>query len=222
MGIVSYGYRRGKSCIDNAAFHSGSRYVLNVDIEDFFGSIHIGRVIGILTSDRRFELKPKVAKLIAQIACRDGVLPQGAPTSPILSELIGSVIDARMTKMLAKYKCRYSRYVDDITISTNQREFPAAIASTHHCEQGFRVGAALQREISGLGFSLNPKKTRMSHRAKRQSVTGLVVNTRLSVRSESRERLRAMCDTLFRGEEPYRDNFWVEKRKTRNQHPEPF
>ena len=87
---VSHGFQRGRSIVTNAQMHTGCRYVLNLDLEDFFGTVNFGRVRGFFIKDRNFKLDPKVATVIAQIACHENALPQGAPSSPIISNLIGT------------------------------------------------------------------------------------------------------------------------------------
>jgi len=82
----------------------------------------------IFSLNRSFELNQDIATLIAQIVCYDNSLPQGAPTSPIVSELIASILDQRLGRLSRKHHCTYSRYADDIIFSTNQESFPEPIA----------------------------------------------------------------------------------------------
>jgi RNA-directed DNA polymerase len=90
---VSHAFYKKRSIVTNAAPHCGCRYVLNVDLKDFFGTINFGRVRGFFISDQNFRLNEKVATVIAQIACHENALPQGAPCSPIISNLIGHILD---------------------------------------------------------------------------------------------------------------------------------
>lgn len=122
--VLSHGFRR-KHCIKtNAWAHRNKRYVLNVDLQDFFGSINFGRVRGFFILNKNFQLKEKVATLIAQIACHDNALPQGSPCSPVISNLIGHLLDIRLAELARQSGCTYSRYADDITFSTNKPQFP--------------------------------------------------------------------------------------------------
>jgi hypothetical protein len=102
--------------------------VLNIDLEDFFGTVNLGRVRGFFIKERNFALKPRVATVLAQIACHDNALPQGSPCSPVISNLIGHVLDIQLSALARKTGCTYSRYADDITFSTNKQVFPPAIA----------------------------------------------------------------------------------------------
>ena len=108
--------------------HKNKRHVFNVDLKDFFPSLNFGRVRGFFIKNAHFQLEPKVATVIAQIACHDNELPQGSPCSPIISNFIGHLLDVRMANLAKKTKCNYSRYADDLTFSTNWKEFPEKLA----------------------------------------------------------------------------------------------
>lgn len=195
---ISHGFRRSRSIITNAQEHRNRKFVFNVDLKDFFGSVNFGRVRGFLIKDRSFSLKPRVATLIAQIACHDNSLPQGSPCSPVLSNLIGHVLDVHLVGLAAKKGCIYSRYADDLTFSTNRPEFPPSIAVVDTSdEHTWHPGKELARLVAKCGFEINPAKTRMQYRDSRQEVTGLVVNKKVNVRSEYRSTVRAMVHHLF-------------------------
>ena len=125
---VSFGFRKEGRITDNAKNHKRRRYVLNLDLADFFPTFNFGRVRGFFLKDQNFKLGTEVATTIAQIACDGVALPQGSPCSPIISELIGQVLDLRLLRLAKKYGVRYSRYADDLTFSTNNKQFPAALA----------------------------------------------------------------------------------------------
>ncbi len=195
---VSYGFRKTRTIASNAKNHKRRRYVLNIDIEDFFPSFNFGRVRGFFLKDKAFGLKEQVATTIAQIACDGEALPQGSPCSPVISELIGQILDLRLLRIAKKHGVRYSRYADDITFSTSQRNFPDAIAVQEPGSlSGWEPGAELVHEIRRAGFKINPAKTRMHCRGSRQMVTGLVVNEKVNIRSDYYRKARAMCDSLF-------------------------
>src|SRR6267142_2570826 len=111
---AAHGFKRKRSIITNARQHRHRRYVFNLDLEDFFPSINFGRVRGFLIKNRDFELHEKVATIIAQIACHDNSLPQGSPCSPVISNLIGHMLDIHLAKLAFDTGCSYSRYADDI------------------------------------------------------------------------------------------------------------
>ena len=202
---VSYGFRRDGSISANAKNHKRRRYVLNIDLENFFPTFNFGRVRGFFLKDKAFELNEEVATTIAQIACDGEALPQGSPCSPIISELIGQVLDLRLLRFAKKHGVRYSRYADDLTFSTNQKEFPAALAIQDEDNlAAWSLGQPLIDKIEGSGFNINAEKTRMHCRGSRQMVNGLVVNEKANIRSEYYRKARAMCDALFQTGQYYK------------------
>jgi len=195
---LAHGFVPGKSIITNARQHQRRRYVLNVDIKDFFPSLNFGRVRGFFISDNRFALNPAVATVIAQIACFNNELPQGSPCSPIVSNLIGHVLDVRLARLAREHKVTYSRYADDLTFSTNKQDFPQELArpSTHQ-PNAWVVGDVLRKELKRAGFEANDAKTRLQFAGSRQAVTGLVVNSKVNVPPEYYRSTRSMCNSLF-------------------------
>lgn len=194
---LSHGFRRGHSIITNAYQHRSKRFVLNVDLTDFFGTINFGRVRGFLITNKHFALNERTATVLAHIVCDDNSLPQGAPTSPVVSNLIAHILDVRLAKLARRYGLHYTRYADDLTFSTNSRTFPTEVAAPD--ENGhWAAGNALEKAIVRAGFALNPKKTRMQLKQSRQDVTGIVVNEKVNIRSEYHREARAKCDHLFR------------------------
>ncbi len=195
---IAHGFKRRRSIITNAKQHRGKRFVFNIDIKDFFGSIKPGRVRGFLIKDKNFALDPKVATILAQIAGFENALPQGSPCSPALSNLIGHILDIHLAKLASRAGCTYSRYADDLTFSTNRIDFPHLIAIQDSANaHSWLPGKELERLVSKCGFELNPVKTRMQYRDSRQEVTGLVVNRKVNVRCDYRHTVRAMVHRLF-------------------------
>ncbi len=199
---AAHGFKRNRSIITNARQHRHRRWVFNLDLEEFFPSINFGRVRGFLIKGRDFALHEKVATVIAQIACHENALPQGSPCSPVISNLIAHMLDMRLVKLAAKAGCTYSRYADDLTFSTNKREFPADIAVLSGAEGAgshlWLPAKPLQTVIERSGFRINARKTHMMYRTSRQDVTGLVINEKINVRQEYRHNVRAMVHQLVR------------------------
>lgn len=193
---VAHGFKLGRSILTNADVHRRQRYVLNFDLSDFFGTINFGRVRGFLINNRNFQLHPDVATLIAQIACHKDMLPQGAPTSPVISNLIGNILDVRLSKVARAHGCAYTRYADDITISTSQTEFPNAIATQVDPTSRWTLAKDVEHAVAACGFRINHAKTRLLHRRSRQDVTGIVVNRHVNVNSDYRRAVRAMVNNL--------------------------
>lgn len=195
---LAHGFKRDRSIITNAVKHRKRRYVFNIDLHDFFGTINFGRVRGFFIKDANFMLHPKVATILAQIACYENGLPQGSPCSPVISNLIGHVLDIHLCKLASSNGCTYSRYADDITFSTNRPDFPTSIAKTVAGQKHkWEVGDGLQKIVTLTGFTINAKKTRMQYQGSRQAVTGLVVNRKVNIRTEYRRTVRAMAQRLF-------------------------
>lgn len=192
---LSHGFVRHRSIITNAMMHLGKKNVLNIDLESFFDSFNFGRVRGFFIKNKNFELNENIATVIAQIACFDNKLPQGSPCSPVIANLITHSLDIRLAAIAKKNDCTYTRYADDITISTNKPLFPEQImiedAGVYTPSNKFR------KEIERSGFSINNKKTRIQHCNSRQEVTGLIVNKKPNSKKEYWRTIRARCNSLF-------------------------
>jgi RNA-directed DNA polymerase len=195
---LSHGFEKGRSIFTNAWEHKNRRFVLNMDVENFFPTVNFGRVRGFFISNRDYGLPTKAATLIAQIACYQGKLPQGSPCSPIIANLIAHLLDVRMVRLAKAHTCTYSRYADDLTFSTNRKEFPSAIAEELADYPGsWILSDTLLNEIARSGFSVNHQKTRMQCRPNQQLVTGLTVNEKVNIRADYYRKARKMCSSLF-------------------------
>lgn len=143
--------------------------------------------------------------MIAQIACHEDVLPQGSPCSPVISNIVGHLLDIRLVRFAKTHKCTYSRYADDITFSTNAKSFPSDVAAPIvGSDHEWTAGTALVNEIYKAGFLINPTKTRMQYRGSRQVTTGLLVNEKPNILPEYYRTVRAMCWSLFNTGSYYR------------------
>lgn len=209
-GNLSYGYQKGISTMNHAKVHSNKRFVFNIDLKDFFDSINFGRVRGFFISNNHFNLHPKVATILAQIACHNNSLPQGSPCSPVISNLIGHIVDIRLAQLAASCGCSYSRYCDDITFSTNKKVFPHKIAFYNNSE--YLPSKNLIKIIERSGFKINLKKVRMSIFYSQQNVTGLTVNKRVNTPRMYRDTIRALVHHLcFKGDFEFKGDFKKEK-----------
>ena len=208
---MSHGFRKKHSIVTNAKKHRNKRYVFNVDLHNFFPSINFGRVRGFFIKNNHFNLDPKIATVIAQIACHNNELPQGSPCSPVISNLIGHLLDIRMVNLAKKTKCTYSRYADDLTFSTNEKDFPKKVA-IRNGEHNWCVGKTLKKEIEKVGFVINDKKTSMQFKTARQTTTGLVVNKKVNIKKEYYKKARSMCYELFKS-----GSFYIEDQSKQNE-----
>ena len=210
---AAHGFTRGRSARTHAALHAGQPAVLGMDLRDFFASVTAGRVFGIFVTlgyERAVAhtltgLTTNVAAHIATDALRPPPsaelvgphfwlgralatphLPQGAPTSPALANLAALGLDRRLAGLAAALDLRFSRYADDLTFSgaglTGQRSRALAAGV-----------AAITREE---GFAVNPAKSRLRTAARRQTVTGVVVNAHPNLARDEYDRLRATLHRL--------------------------
>jgi RNA-directed DNA polymerase len=188
-----HGFLKNRSIATNAIQHVNSRFVLNLDLQNFFPSITFPRVRGLLMN-KPYNFTDAVATLIAQMVTNKNGLPQGAPSSPVISNLICSKLDSQLQNLAKKNRCIYTRYADDITFSSRRLKFPEEIARL--IPSGKYPTVELGREIVDIietnGFLVNYKKTRMRSLNNRQVVTGLTVNKILNVNKKLIRQIRAM------------------------------
>lgn len=181
-GESAMGFTEERSVVTNAYMHIGHHYVFNIDLENFFPSIPQARVWA------RIQLPPfnfprDVANVVAGLCCHvngDGtanVLPQGAATSPLLTNAICDTLDRRMRGVAKRFGLHYSRYADDMTFSSMHNTYNGKPIYDEGSE--FRI--EIKRVIEGQGFKMNDKKTRLQRDGERQEVTGLTVNQRANV-----------------------------------------
>ncbi len=185
------GFRKGCSNIDNAKMHLKPNWCLNLDLKDFFPSINFGRVYGMLMAEP-FNANKKIAVALAHILCFDNMLPQGAPTSPLISNLIAYSLDNKLLSLAKEYHCHYSRYADDISFSSNAKYIPKELVLFDDLIQEWCVGDVLQKTIENCGFNINHNKTRLLKKNQRQEVTGVLVNTKPNLPREYYRELRSL------------------------------
>lgn len=186
---ISHGFEKNRSIVTNAEVHKNKRYVVNLDLLDFFPSINFGRVRSYFIKNNYFEINDDIATILAQLTCYKGTLPQGAPTSPLIANMICNIMDIRILKIAKKYRLDYTRYADDLTFSTNNKYF---------LNDYDKFLEDIKNIIHRSGFELNSKKTRLLFSNFRQEVTGLVVNKKISVPKEYYKNTRAMAHSLYK------------------------
>jgi RNA-directed DNA polymerase len=171
----SKAFKPDTSIKDNAKFHRKQKVVINMDIENYFKTIKISSVYDFFIS---LGYKNNIAVLLTKLCTLNGSLPQGAPTSPYLSNLTTILLDNKLFSLANSYnpKLRYSRYADDITFSGD-------------CEPNKLIKSA-SKIIYKEKFKVNRKKTRVIYSNKRQEVTGIVVNSKLQVKKDTRKNVR--------------------------------
>ena len=207
---AAHGFLAGRSIFTNATRHTNSKIIVKMDIKDFFPTVTLPRVRGIF---RRAGYREQIATLLAMICTespREVVehngktvyvslgprcLPQGAPTSPGLTNVICMSMDRRLTALAKKYGWRYTRYADDLTFSLPQGSKNDDRIST--------IIGWTKRIVSDEGFRVHPEKTRVARSGGRQKVTGMVVNKKGKPRvpRQIRRRIRAAIHNLDQGKE---------------------
>ncbi len=195
------GFVPGLSIVDNARPHAGQGVVINLDLENFFPSITPARVEAVF---RAYGWDAEAARILTAICTYENALPQGAPTSPALSNLVCRKLDARLAALAEYFDGAYTRYADDLTLSfpsfgRNRRLRRHAGRPT----PGWRPkpGPAAPRtlltwvrailEAEGFRIQLK-KKVRVQRPHQRQTATGLVVNEVVNLPRAVRRRIRAM------------------------------
>jgi RNA-directed DNA polymerase len=167
-------YVKGSSIIDNARNHVNKRSILTIDLSDFFGTIKKKWIIRIF---RELGYSPQVSFYLSSICCHSDCLPQGAPTSPPLSNIVCRLLDARLLGLSQSANLSYTRYADDLAFSGDY--IPA------------RFLKAVTDVINDCGFQLNGKKTKLMTSENRKVVTGInVTSEKLSLTRNFKRELR--------------------------------
>ncbi len=166
-------FQKNKSIIDNAKFHKNKKIILTLDIKDFFPSIGFNKVYYLF---RKLGYSKSVSILLSNLCCLNRILPQGAPTSPMISNLVMARNDRRIGAFCVKNNINYTRYADDLTFSG---DFPPG-----------KIINFVEYILAEDNFELNKDKTRTKRRHQRQLVTGIVVNDKMQVSREIRRKIR--------------------------------
>ncbi|MFV8756661.1 reverse transcriptase family protein [Nannocystaceae bacterium ST9] len=193
---AAHGFVVGRSTVSNAGPHVGAVLLLKTDIQDFFPTIHYGRVRGLF---RLLGYADEVASSLAALCTRrsvverddeksvvwPGLLPQGAPTSPAIANLLCRRLDARLSGFANRVQARYTRYADDLSFSFHDLDHAMSLDIG---KLFWWVDQIIQQE----GFREHPGKRQVLWPNRRQMVTGIVINEKLSLPREARRRFRAI------------------------------
>ena len=213
---AAHGFVHGRSIVTNASVHVDAEFVLSMDLKDFFPTLTFRRVKGIFRAMGYVEGIATILALICTEAPRQAMkikdpqtgdekwvhvavgprcLPQGSPASPMLTNLASLRLDRRLTGFAQKYKLRFTRYADDLTISATKGE-------THKATW---IQKIITQVVEDEGFTVHPTKTKLMGKGDRQEVTGLIVNDNMGVRvpSEIKDKLRAAIHNQEEGKALY-------------------
>ena len=169
----AHGFVKKRSIVSNAKCHVGQKYILNMDIKNFFPTITRDAVFKIFYN---LGYTIPVSELLADICCAKGYLPQGAPTSPYIANVVCFDMDSEIQKLADANNAIYTRYADDITFSYNE-EIPD-------------IFSKINRILKKYGFSLNTMKTHLDSGNRRKLVTGLLVNEQIRVPKTFKRKLK--------------------------------
>lgn len=160
----AYGFIKNRSIVDNAKKHLNKQMILNIDLKNFFPSIHRGRVFYIFKDICNYD--NDISYCLTKLTTYKNSIPQGAPTSPVISNIVSFILDIRLSKIADKFNINYTRYADDITFSGNKENINRSLLKI------------VSNIVEECGFNINEKKTRFASYAGRQEVTGLIVNNK--------------------------------------------
>jgi RNA-directed DNA polymerase len=217
---AAHGFVNGRSTVSNASPHVGSELIVKFDLKDFFPTMHYFRVMGLFasigypvgncmfgTDDESNQIAPVLARLCcytpAPTQWGSATLPQGAPTSPAVSNLVCRRLDARLQGLAEANKGTYTRYADDLTFSFKSAE-------------GLNLGRFrwwVDQVCQQEGFTVNQQKFRVIRDSQRQVVTGIVVNEAVRVPRELRRELRAIIHNCEKNGVEAEGKKWAKQRK---------
>jgi RNA-directed DNA polymerase len=182
--VIHPHYLKGQSnIVDNASMHVGQSHLLNIDLKDFFSSISAGRVKACLKSPL-FSYPDALSTALTLLLTLKGSLPTGAPTSPVISNLVCWDLDHELNAFSSLHNLTYSRYADDLSFSS------ANIIQKDLIKE-------IETIIQKHRFEVNPKKVRLKHAGQRMMVTGLTVNEKVNIPRNVLKNVRAMLHDFY-------------------------
>ncbi|MDY6822356.1 MAG: reverse transcriptase family protein [Thermodesulfobacteriota bacterium] len=170
------GFRKNRSILTNARRHVSKNIIIKLDAKDFFPSITFSRVLGMFTA---LGYPNNVALMLTGLTTCEGKLPIGAPTSPAILNIIATKLDKRLARLGEKMGFCYSRYADDLTISSDDRTITQLIPF-------------FKQIIQEEGFVVQDKKIRIMRNGGQQKITGIVVNQKMNAERSQIRKLRAV------------------------------
>jgi RNA-directed DNA polymerase len=193
---AAHGFVSEKNIVSNAKLHVGAKIVVNFDLENFFPSISYKRVKGIFRSLGYSEAVATVFALVSTapeteeieidnktyfVALGERHLPQGSPASPMISNIAARRLDKSLSKIAANLGFKYTRYADDLTFSTDEKDADVK-----------KLMVQVRYIVGKQGFKVNENKTRILRGGRQQEVTGIVVNDKISIDRKTLRKFRAV------------------------------
>ena len=212
---AAHGFVIQRSIVSNAAPHVGAELVINLDLKDFFPTVSYKRVKGLFRTLGYSEQIATILGLICSepeteqvqldgetyyVATSDRHLPQGAPTSPALTNILCYRFDRRIQGIANKLGFKYTRYADDLSFSHAKGDEKAYL----------KLMWQVRKVITEEGFNLHPDKIRVMRKGARQEVTGLVVNDKVNINRKSLRNFRALIFQIEK--DGIQDKTWLGKK----------
>lgn len=167
----SFAFIKGRTIVGNATPHTNKKYILSLDIKDFFNSISIQKAVSAIKSAFPWQFRGEFIQAIVGASSLNGHLVQGSPLSPTISNIVCLNLDKRISSYCESLKISFTRYADDFTFSSNDFDFKRDSSFLDN----------ITKLISEEGFALNNEKTHIQLYNNKQVVTGLVVNSKVNV-----------------------------------------
>ena len=183
----AHGFIKNRSILTNAQKHVKKNWVVNIDLQDFFTTVTAKRVYGLMRA-KPFFFDASVASYITNLVTYKGFVPQGATTSPIITNMICYRLDKSLAKYCIRHNITYTRYADDITFSADDR---ASLVNVYD-EYSNEVSDAINNIIENNGFSINLDKVRCNLLFKHQEITGIKTNVYPNISNFHKYKIRAM------------------------------
>ena len=191
------GFRKKRSIVTNALHHLDKKILIKMDLRDFFTSIDFKRVFEMFCS---LGYPRQVALLLTNLSTHNRILPTGAPTSPAISNIISRRLDKRFVRLGEKNNFNYSRYADDLAISSSEEKIVKMIPF-------------FKKIIVDEGFEVNEDKLRILRNGRRQKVTGIVVNQKANIDRRDIRKIRAVLHNCKQDGIRGQATLWAEKEK---------
>lgn len=186
---IAHAFIPKKSIYTNVKKHVRKKYIIHLDLKDFFPSFHFGRIKGFFEKNNFFLFNEKLSIQMANLLCYKGKLPQGAPTSPIITNFICQSMDYYISKLCSEYHLLYTRYADDLIFSTNDKKIVVMYDD---------FNTKVNKIVKKCGFIINEDKTKFVGFNERHLVTGLVINQKINYSLDFYKKTRAMAYYFYK------------------------
>ena len=196
-----YGYISNSGTLANAkelTKNGYGEYILKVDLHDFFNTISYERICGLLKKE--FKISDESANAICLLVTCHRHLPQGASTSPIISNMICKRMDTKLTKLAKSFGGIYTRYADDMFFSFKNKEKLLKVIKGDSFKKPIELSKTLEETINNNGFLINYKKVKILTKNNSQNICGIIVNEKFNVRRDFIRDLRIKIHKFKNGE----------------------